>query len=508
MKEDSMEHLFAAIDLGSNAIKLKIVQIIAGQMETLEDISVQIPLGDEVFLSNAIQLETVKEAIDTLKYFKKTMETYGVTEYKALATSALREAENSKNIIEIIRMKTGLEIEVVEDTIEKFLTYKSIRDKMENYKDIRKGALIVEVNSGSCDVSIYHQNKLIKNDEIKLGIKTLKYMLLEFENKTTSYPYVLKELVETRTSHIWPNIKSKKLNHFLAIGGDAKQIKELLFNDKNQISMNDVKKYCNKALACDFGLRRKVEKANIDWYEFLASIIVYDVFTELAEAKTIEIPNVSLRDGILAELVEKSYALSKYKHFNNDVYSLAYEISKRYKSGESHVKHLENTSLKIIRALKTTYRFHERDEMLLRLAAILHEIGKFTRMRDYLITTFEKISNLDILGVEHSECLMIAHICRLISSSEHKLYESSIPNVFNEDQMRIFKLASILSIADALDKGKQQRIEIIDTDITEEAFIIWVKRSEETVLEDWSFEFTIDNFANTFGIKPEIKDVT
>jgi exopolyphosphatase/guanosine-5'-triphosphate,3'-diphosphate pyrophosphatase len=80
--------------------------------------------------------------------------------------------------------------------------------------------------------------------------------------------------------------------------------------------------------------------------------------------------------------------------------------------------------------------------------------------------------------------------------------------VFNEDQMRIFKLASILSIADALDKGKQQRIEIIDTDITEEAFIIWVKRSEETVLEDWSFEFTIDNFANTFGIKPEIKDVT
>ena len=165
-----MEHLFAAIDLGSNALKLKIVQVNRGEMETLEDLSVQIPLGDEVFLSNTIQLETVKEAIETLHYFKKTMETYGVIHYKAVATSALREAENSKNIVEIIRMKTGLEVEVVEDTIEKFLTYKSMRDKLPNYKEVRKGALLVEVNSGSCDISIYNQNKLIKNDEIKLHL--------------------------------------------------------------------------------------------------------------------------------------------------------------------------------------------------------------------------------------------------------------------------------------------------------------------------------------------------
>ena len=123
------------------------------------------------------------------------------------------------------------------------------------------------------------------------------------------------------------------------------------------------------------------------------------------------------------------------------------------------------------------------------------------------MTTFEKISNLDILGVEHYECLMIAHICRLISSSEQKFYESNLPDIYNKDQMRIFKLSSILSIADALDKGKMQRIEVIDTEISEDSFIILVNRSEETILEDWSFEFTIDNFSNTFGIKPEVRDV-
>ena len=502
-----MDPLFAAIDLGSNAIKLKIIQVNGGEIEPLEDISVQIPLGEEVFLSNAVQLETVREAIETLNYFKQIMASYGVRNYKAVATSALREAENSKNIVEIIRMKTGLEVEVVEDTIEKFLTYKSIRDKMANYQNIRKGSLLVEVNSGSCDISIYSQNKLIKNDEIKLGIKSLKYILMEMENRTINYPHVLRELIETRTSHIWPNIEAKRLTHFVAIGGDAKQIKELLFEDREEIPMAEFKTFSTLALSGDYELRRSVENASINWYEFLATIIVYDVFVDLIDAKTIQVPNVSLRDGILAELIEKEYQLTRYRFFNNDVYTLAYEISKRYKSSEAHVKFMEHNALILFKSLKDQYQFHERDEMLLRLAAILHEIGKFTRMKDYLITSFEKISNLDIFGVRHEESLMIAHICRLISSSEQKMYETNIPGIYNEDQVRIFKLASILSIVDALDKGKKQRIEIIDTDITENNFIITIRRSEETVLEEWSFEFTIDNFANTFGIIPELKDV-
>lgn len=502
-----MDHLFAAIDLGSNAIKLKIVQVENGIMKPLEDVSVQIPLGDEVFLSNTIQLETVKEAVETLNYFKQTMASYGVTNYKAVATSALREAENSKNIVEIIRMRTGLEVEVVEDTIEKFLTYKSIRDKMHDYRSIRKGSLLVEVNSGSCDISIYTQNKLMKNDEIKLGIKSLKYMLIELEKRTVHYPYILKELIETRTSHIWPNIEAKKLTHFLAVGGEAKQMNELLFNDVEEVPMSLFKSYSAKAMANDYELRHKVERKRINWYEFLATIILYDVFTELVDAQFITVPNISLRDGILAELVEKEFSLTRYKHFNNDVFTLAYEISKRYKSSESHVKHMEHTALILFKALRKNFQFHDRDETLLRLAAILHEIGKFTRMRDYLITTYEKISNLDILGIKHEESLIIAHMCRLISSSEHKMYDNMISGVQPEDQIRIFKLASILSIADALDKGKKQRITVVDTEITENNFYIKIKRDSETILEDWSFEFTIDNFANTFGIIPELKDV-
>lgn len=79
--------------------------------------------------------------------------------------------------------------------------------------------------------------------------------------------------------------------------------------------------------------------------------------------------------------------------------------------------------------------------------------------------------------------------------------------MYADEQVRVYKLASILSIADALDKGKKQRIKIVDTEITEDNFIIMIKRSEDTTLEEWSFEFTIDNFANTYGVIPEIREV-
>ncbi|MDN5351101.1 MAG: exopolyphosphatase / guanosine-5-triphosphate,3-diphosphate pyrophosphatase [Clostridiales bacterium] len=501
-----MDHLFAAIDFGSNALKLKIIQMVSGEIEVLEDLSVPIRLGDEVYLSDVIKLDTVKKAVDILLHFKRIMDDYGVKIYKAMATSALRDAENSKSIIEIIRMKTGFEIEVVEDTVEKFLTYKSMRDRIPNYKEVRKSAVLVEVNTGGFDVSLYSQNKLVKNDEIKLGIKELKYILMDLEKRTTNYPNVLKELIQTRTSHLFPFITIRRPNHFLAVGGEVKTIREVIFDGKSIVHMAEFKETCERAKRNDYDLRRRIERRGSNWYEFLATMLVYDVFTDLVKCETLLIPDISLRDGILAELTEQRFELTKYRDFNNDIYTLTGEISKRYKSSEPHVKYLERTSLQFLRALKDYYGFHERDFLLLRLAANLHEIGKFTRIRDYLDTTYEKISNLDIFGLEHKETLLIAHVCRLISSSERKHYTSDLRDLSDDEQIRVYKLAAILSVADALDKGKKQKIRIRKLEVTEDAFLIFVTRKEDAVLEEWSFRFTVENFENTFGIRPELRD--
>lgn len=502
-----MEQIFSAIDLGSNAIKLKIVQISDGNFMTLEDLSVSVKLGEEVYLTGSISLDRVVEIADILNYFKKVLTEYDVSVFKTLATNALREASNAKSVVELLHMKTGIQVEIIDDTIEKFLTYKSIRDQMPNYQEVRKSSLLVEVNSGSCDISIYSGNKLIRNEELNLGVKELKYILMDLEKKTVAYPHVLKEMVETRTSHIWNAVRSRKLNNFVAVGGDAKLIRQFLFQDTDTIHMDEFKNICNLAMDCDYEIREKVERNGANWYEFLANIIVYDVFSDLIEVNHLLIPEISLRDGIIADLVEKHNHVSRYRRFNDDIFTLTREISKRYRSSEQHIKHVERNALILFKALGTRFDFKDRDYLLLRLSANLHEIGKYTRMKDYLSASFDKISNLNIFGVSHKEMSMVAHISRMISSSETKHYED-LDHVLNDsDHIRVIKLAAILSMADALDKGKRQKIRIVNVEISEDAFIISIAHDEQIVLEEWSFEFTVKNFENTFGIRPELKEL-
>lgn len=501
-----MKPIYAAIDVGANSIKLKIVEYVNGKINMLEDISKEITLGEDVYQFGFIQHQTVKEIANILIYFKSVLESYGVEKYRAVGTSAMREANNSRMVVEMLKIKTGIELEIIEDSIEKFLTYKSMRDYMPNFRDIRKSALVVEINSGSCDVSIYHRNHLVKNDEVKLGTKNLKHIMHELEERSVVYPKVLLELLETRTSHMWQNIQSKKIKNFICLGGEAKLYKSLLFKHKNHISKKEFKVIYYNLIDDHRTLRYDMESRGFNWYEFVVSVLIYNMFFDLTDADSILIPDISLRDGIIANFIENDYNLNRYNAFNQDILTQALNISKRYKSSEAHLKAIERHALILFNALTPHFEFGERDELLLRLSAILHEIGKYTRIKDYLITSYDKISNLSILGVTEEEIRIVAHICRLISSSEQKALDFKLDGISDESYGTVFKLSSIMSIADALDKGKKQKIEIERVKITDDYMNIYIDYNQDITLEELSFQFTLSNFINTFGIIPELKE--
>ncbi len=501
-----MKPIYAAIDVGASAIKLKIIEYVAGNITVLEDISSNIVIGEDVYEYGFIQHQTVKEVLKVLSYFNKVLESYGVERYRAVGTSAMREANNSKMVVEMLKIKTGIDLEIIEDSIEKFLTYKSMRDYMPNYRDIRKSALVVEINSGSCDVSIYHRNHLVKNDEIKLGTKNLKNIMHELEERSVVYPRVLLELLETRTSHMWQNIQAKKIKHFICLGGEAKLYKMLLFDDRSTISKKEFKALYYNLIDDHRALRFDIESRGFNWYEFVVSVLIYNMFFDLTNAESLLIPNISLRDGIIANFIERDYNLNRYNAFNQDILTQALNISKRYKSSEAHLKAIEAHALILFNALKQHFEFGERDELLLRLSAILHEIGKYTRMKDYLITSYDKISNLSILGVTEEETRIVAHVCRLISSSEHKALDFKLEGISEINYSTVFKLSSIMSIADALDKGKRQKIKIDRVKVTEDYMSIYIRYNQDITLEELSFQFTLSNFINTFGIIPELKE--
>jgi len=118
--------LFAAIDIGSYRLKMKIVEVTPeGRIRDLETVDHLILLGRDTFNDGKLSFESVKKTCEAIQGFKRLMADYGVTEWRVVATSALREAANRDFMIDRIKFQTGFDVEIINNSQEKFLTYKA-----------------------------------------------------------------------------------------------------------------------------------------------------------------------------------------------------------------------------------------------------------------------------------------------------------------------------------------------------------------------------------------------
>lgn len=162
---------FAAIDIGSNAVRLLISNIIEQkQKPTLfrksSLVRVPIRLGADVFLHQKITKENELRLVDTMNAFKLLMAAHKVVAYKACATSAMREAENGNDIVKLIKEKTKIKIDVIDGEEEAAIIAAT---DLNSYIDPTKTYLYVDVGGGSTEFSVIHEGKTTASKSFKIG---------------------------------------------------------------------------------------------------------------------------------------------------------------------------------------------------------------------------------------------------------------------------------------------------------------------------------------------------
>lgn len=191
---------FAAIDVGSFELAMKIFEISprAGLRE-IDDIRHRIDLGTDTYTTGKISNERINELCEVLKEFKEIMRTYKVNAYRAYATSALRETENRLIILDMIKNRTGLDIEVLSNSEQRFLDYKAIASKGEGFqKIIEKGTAIVDIGGGSVQISLFDNDSLITTQNIRLGVLRMRERILSMQVKPSQYEKLIEEIVDNQ----------------------------------------------------------------------------------------------------------------------------------------------------------------------------------------------------------------------------------------------------------------------------------------------------------------------
>lgn len=162
---------FAAIDIGSNAIRLLINNVIEQEnkptaFKKSELVRVPVRLGEDAFLRGKISERNIDRLVSTMKSFDLLMKVYGVEKYMTCATSALREAKNGREVVERVKKEAGMKIEVIDGKKEALIIAST------DLKDIIKSDrmyLYVDVGGGSTEFTIFDKGKPVMSHSFKIG---------------------------------------------------------------------------------------------------------------------------------------------------------------------------------------------------------------------------------------------------------------------------------------------------------------------------------------------------
>ena len=287
----------AAIDIGSNAARLLLSEVKAGNngepvFNKLNLVRVPLRLGFDVFENNEISKEKTGMVIQTMKAYKHLMNAYGVIHVKACATSAMRDASNAQDIIRKIKLETGITIEVISGEAEASFIYENhVAENMS--KD--DAYLYIDVGGGSTELTLFSNEKLVFKESFNIGtIRLIKNMVTE------THWDEMKDFIKSKT---------KEYKSVIAIGsgGNINKIFSLSKKkDGRPLPFELLKDYYKELSAFTLEERMRIYKLREDRADVIVpALLIYINVMRWTDAKEIYVPRIGLADGLIQHLYKE-----------------------------------------------------------------------------------------------------------------------------------------------------------------------------------------------------------
>ncbi len=282
---------YAAIDIGSNAMRLLIMNIIEQKGKEVQFnksalIRVPIRLGQDAFTVGEISEENIDRMIDAMKAFKLLMKVYKVEKYMACATSAMREAYNGKEVTEVIKKKADIKIEIIDGKKEAAIIASS---DLHQFIKTNENYLYVDVGGGSTEFSLFSDGKMVVSKSFKNGtVRLLNNMVNE----------VVWQEIEK-----WIKTNTEGLENIIMIGSGGNINKTFKLTGKSQdkpLSYKYLKAQFDKLNALTYEQRIAELGLNTDRADvIIPALTIYLSAMKWSGANYIYVPKIGLSDGIV-----------------------------------------------------------------------------------------------------------------------------------------------------------------------------------------------------------------
>lgn len=500
---------FAAIDVGSNELSMKIYEITPKKgAREIDYVNSTVELGSDTYNSGRISEESIVKVCDILGKFKKKLKEYDVKEYRAYASSAVREAENSVMVLERVKQRTGIEVVVLSNSEQRFMNYKAYASKTGFAEEGTKNRALLDIGAGSLQISIFDKQNLVQTQNLPIGAVRIRDYLAKYGADTIALENIMEEFVSNFIEEFRNLfINDKDIKSIIAIGDGIANLKKVgpeldiadrITKDQFGLLYHKVVETKPEVLSEKYGV--PYERATL----MLPMAIIYQSFLDNSKAENILTPDLTFCDGIVADYMDKNGMLLIDKDFDEDIIASANSITKKYKVNRKHVQNVTQNALDIFDALRSSHGMSKRDRLQLQIAAMLHSCGKFVNMNEGTKNSYHIIMSTEILGLSHKEREEIANIVRY---NEYYLpsQAKAQPSLVTADYMKVAKLTSILRLADVLDKSHRQKISGMKFTLKDNVLTMTTDTLNDITLEMGVFKTKTELFRKVFGVKPQLK---
>jgi len=497
---------FAAVDIGSNSVRLKIARLQGGRLRSLHEDREVTRLGQGVFSSGFLMPQSMAETVKVLRRFHRATQQIVTDSVRVVATSALRDARNSQAFLEWVRSATGWRVEIISGVEEARLIHLGL---VTSPRVDRAPTLMMDLGGGSCELTVSQGGRIRDAVSLPLGAVRLTNEFLLHDPPRKSELTQLRGFITREVNKVVERVTTAKVNNVIATSGTAAALAAVASHlnrgrgTRSTVSRTDMRRIAKRLSKLPIAERRKIEGIGPRRAEIIvAGAAVYYELVERLHLKGFRYSSLGLRDGILAQMAAdcdrstRSGRQIEFERWESIMHAVAH-----YHVDRKHALDVRNSASLLFSGLRSMHGLPNEYQEWLTAAAMLYEVGDYVNRNGRHRHTHYIISNSEILGYTPQQRRIIAAIARYLGKSKPVIDDGPMKLVESAERPDVEKAIVLLRLARALNLGRSRAVEKIRIAVrSAEVKLTLVPRRRMGVdLELWAIQKESTYFREVFG---------
>lgn len=498
----------AAIDAGSNAVRLSIARAYSAlDIEPLLTERYSLRLGEGVFLRHRFTEDIVKKSLKAFRHLRELMDDHGVSKYRAVATSATREAQNRKIFIRTIKRASAISLEVISAKEESRLGREAVMAALGPEAQPR---CIVDLGGGSLELSILRDHSVQQSAQLPIGTVRLMSTLAIHGVIRPVQGEQIRRYVRALLESRMPDRLNLSEDVCVALGGNAETLAGIApgprIDGLPTLDLSLLRERLPDILQRDLRARMKAYGVRRDRADVMGiAAIIFTVLGRYLNIRRFVIPSVGIREGLLHEIAKEAFSRKEPHRYNvaaRQLLASTRTFGRRLEYDQQHAEHVRELSLMLFDQLQPIHHLPAQARVQLEAGALLHDVGHRISHRAHHKHGEYLALNGDIPGLEGRDRNMVGAIVRYHNrKSEPAAHHPAYSTLNNADKRIARRLSAIVRIAEGLDHSHRERVDDLRSSFQRNAVSIKVDARGDVTEDLRDAERSADLFEKEFHVK-------